>query len=596
MPSNYLFLLFYLSTNHDTLTQLIYLLFHFKGVFVGNDARYCCYEHPDAGLRGGLTLKAVLENGHIAHKTGFLLLLQHCLFRGLGIEDLSNVQLLFAFKLSFSSNDLIYLAECLFERLQCDIVCMISEAGLVGNAYRLLTVPDDLIGSFNGEIPEGYLGTFHGDTPPETPTRSSFSGTTPLHHPGVIGAILNNDWIAGGQQTTPTTGGIVAVGVQGGVIQKIREIEKMERLEKLERIARNERDRLEKSRLGREKMEKEKERIEKEKMEKERERTVKEKIELDKIEKENSAKKEKRNWGSFTAEVKALSLELYEPTNNALIVDIGCRSTIVSPIYEGIVMKNNIETCSVGGEHCTDLMELLLCAQNSDVFSSLLPKRKRLISRLIKEQFCFFSLNFQKDSEEYGGFRFDKIKTTNDNKNNNRHGSLNHDINDSKDSRDRSSSFPNSAASSTITTPRESHTQTITAIKKPGSLSIKTKPDNKSLIKNLVLDDYEDDENENSNKNENKNLFQKKIPTLKLNNNNGNSGNGNHSLNYYENVGCAVSLFPAKPVNEKSLLRITKGYHCLLPSGTNVTLSVDKERFHCCEVLFHPSIFQGKKC
>ena len=551
---------------------------------MGNDARYCCYEHPDAGLRGGLTLKAVLENGHIAHKTGFLLLLQHCLFRGLGIEDLSNVQLLFAFKLSFSSNDLIYLAECLFERLQCDIVCMISEAGLVGNAYRLLTVPDDLIGSFNGEIPEGYLGTFHGDTPPETPNRSSFSAVTPLHHPGVIGAILNNDWIAGGQQTTPTTGGIVAVGVEGGVIQKIREIEKMERLEKLERIARNERDRLEKSRLGREKLEKERERIEKEKLEKEKERNDKEKMELDKIEKENSAKKEKRNWGSFTAEVKALSKELYEPTNNALIVDIGCRSIIVSPIYEGIVMKNNIETCCVGGEHCTDLMELLLCAQNSDVFSSLLPKRKRLISRLIKEQFSFISRNFQKDAIEYGGFIYDKIKSINDN------------------SRERSSSFPNSAASSTINTPRENHPPTFTPIKKPGSLSIKMKPENKLLIKNLGkqptdlvlnLDDYEDDENENSNKNEGKNLFQKKIPTLKLNNNN--NGNGNHSLNYYENVGSAVSIPPAKTVNEKRLALITKGYHCLLPSGTNVTLSVDKERFHCCEVLFHPSIFQGKK-
>ena len=564
------------------------LFFLSSGVFVGNDARYCCYEHPDAGLRGGLTLKAVLENGHIAHKTGFLLLLQHCLFRGLGIEDLSNVQLLFAFKLSFSSNDLIYLAECLFERLQCDIVCMISEAGLVGNAYRLLTVPDDLIGSFNGEIPEGYLGTFHGDTPPETPNRSSFSAVTPLHHPGVIGAILNNDWIAGGQQTTPTTGGIVAVGVEGGVIQKIREIEKMERLEKLERIARNERDRLEKSRLGREKLEKERERIEKEKLEKEKERNEKEKIELDKIEKENSAKKEKRNWGSFTAEVKALSKELYEPTNNALIVDIGCRSIIVSPIYEGIVMKNNIETCCVGGEHCTDLMELLLCAQNSDVFSSLLPKRKRLISRLIKEQFSFISRNFQKDATEYGGFIYDKIKSINDN------------------SRERSSSFPNSAASSTITTPRENHPPTFTPIKKPGSLSIKMKPENKLLIKNLGkqptdlvlnLDDYEDDENENSNKNERKNLFQKKIPTLKLNNNNNgnNNGNGNHSLNYYENVGSAVSIPPARIVNEKSLALITKGYHCLLPSGTNVTLSVDKERFHCCEVLFHPSIFEGKK-
>jgi actin-related protein len=39
---------------------------------------------------------------------------------------------------------------------------------------------------------------------------------------------------------------------------------------------------------------------------------------------------------------------------------------------------------------------------------------------------------------------------------------------------------------------------------------------------------------------------------------------------------------------------IRKGYSCNLPNGSEVTLSVDKERFHSCEVLFTPSVFDGE--
>ena len=135
----------------STQSDIMYEIFRENGVFVGNDARYCCYEHPDTGLRGGLELKNVLEYGKIINKTGFLLLLQHCLFRGLGIEDASNVQLLYAFKFSFSELDLSFLAECLFERLQCTSVCLINEAGLMCNAFHLLYIPPDFMGTGRSE-------------------------------------------------------------------------------------------------------------------------------------------------------------------------------------------------------------------------------------------------------------------------------------------------------------------------------------------------------------------------------------------------------------------------------------------------------------
>lgn len=51
-------------------------------------------------------------------------------------------------------------------------------------------------------------------------------------------------------------------------------------------------------------------------------------------------------------------------------------------------------------------------------------------------------------------------------------------------------------------------------------------------------------------------------------------------------------FFLSSPISKEKMLNIRKGYNCALPNGSDVTLSVDKERFHCCEVLFQPSIFQ----
>ena len=47
-------------------------------------------------------------------------------------------------------------------------------------------------------------------------------------------------------------------------------------------------------------------------------------------------------------------------------------------------------------------------AQHSETFSSLLPRRKKLISRQIKEQYGFVALSFTSAVDEYGSFRFDQ--------------------------------------------------------------------------------------------------------------------------------------------------------------------------------------------
>lgn len=53
-----------------------------------------------------------------------------------------------------------------------------------------------------------------------------------------------------------------------------------------------------------------------------------------------------------------------------------------------------------------------------------------------------------------------------------------------------------------------------------------------------------------------------------------------------------VSVLAAEPLHVMNVRRV---YDCPLPSGAELTLSVDKERFHCCEVLFQPRMNNDDK-
>jgi hypothetical protein len=84
--------------------------FRDTGIFVGNDAKYCCYEHPDSGLRGSLELQNIIEDGRIVNKVGLKMLFQHVFYRGLAIQEASKLQLLFAYKLCMAEEDMKILA------------------------------------------------------------------------------------------------------------------------------------------------------------------------------------------------------------------------------------------------------------------------------------------------------------------------------------------------------------------------------------------------------------------------------------------------------------------------------------------------------
>ena len=59
----------------------------------------------------------------------------------------------------------------------------------------------------------------------------------------------------------------------------------------------------------------------------------------------------------------------------------------------------------------------------------------------------------------------------------------------------------------------------------------------------------------------------------------------------YDSEDHAAELVVSVPAEEPlKVMNVRRVFLCPLPNGAELSLSVDKERFHCCEVLFQPSI------
>jgi len=116
-----------------------YAQFRREGLFVGEDARFFCYEHPDAGLRGRLQQDPpVIREGKITDARRFGALLQHCVSSGLralaGGEEPANAgaaQILFAYKPAFDQADFAHVGSAAFGELGAEQLCLVSEASLV---------------------------------------------------------------------------------------------------------------------------------------------------------------------------------------------------------------------------------------------------------------------------------------------------------------------------------------------------------------------------------------------------------------------------------------------------------------------------------
>lgn len=116
-----------------------YAQFRREGLFVGEDARFFCYEHPDAGLRGRLQQDPpVIREGRITDARRFGALLQHCVSSGLRVlaaggepTTAGAAQILFAYKPAFDQGDFAHVGSAAFGELGAEQLCLVSEASLV---------------------------------------------------------------------------------------------------------------------------------------------------------------------------------------------------------------------------------------------------------------------------------------------------------------------------------------------------------------------------------------------------------------------------------------------------------------------------------
>ena len=125
--------------------------FRQSGMFVGEDAFYMCFCHPDAGLRGNLVLDSpgVIQGGRVTDAARFAAVIRHCVLAAVGVlqsqpqcplsssqKQLSHEQLaaqaqvLYCYPPAFTEKDFSALGHAMFDGLQCTRVGVLNSAAL----------------------------------------------------------------------------------------------------------------------------------------------------------------------------------------------------------------------------------------------------------------------------------------------------------------------------------------------------------------------------------------------------------------------------------------------------------------------------------
>lgn len=116
----------------------MYQTFRETGIFVGQDAWFCCFDHPDAGLRGVLELENLLGGGRIRNINGMVLLIHQCISKTLPLDAVwPDVQILFNYNVACDRRDLTLVTRRMFEFLECNKICFLDEACLTARGTGL---------------------------------------------------------------------------------------------------------------------------------------------------------------------------------------------------------------------------------------------------------------------------------------------------------------------------------------------------------------------------------------------------------------------------------------------------------------------------
>jgi actin-related protein len=109
----------------------MYSFFRENNVLLGNDAWYCCFQHPDGGLRGSLSLSYPMTySGTIDDRPGFLLFLEYCVssLQEQKIEMTEDTQIVLAYKSSYDLNDYRLFSDLFFDKHNLSLMCYLHES------------------------------------------------------------------------------------------------------------------------------------------------------------------------------------------------------------------------------------------------------------------------------------------------------------------------------------------------------------------------------------------------------------------------------------------------------------------------------------
>jgi actin-related protein len=109
--------------------------FRTSEIFVANDAWHVAFDHPDAGLRGGLELTFPIGlDGVISDKSGFDHILKHVLDHVIQSNTTKvkprRTQIILSYKLTYEENDFKRMTEIMFDKYNFSTVCFMSDPSL----------------------------------------------------------------------------------------------------------------------------------------------------------------------------------------------------------------------------------------------------------------------------------------------------------------------------------------------------------------------------------------------------------------------------------------------------------------------------------
>jgi hypothetical protein len=128
----------------------MFKLFRETGFFVGDDAQFCAFDHPDPALRGGLEISHPLGgDGTILDAAAFGALFKYCVSKLLGrmndSVDTSRFQTVFPFKSTFGETDKMVIGTLLFEG---DFLIMdptTADASSSSSCDRVYVIPEPFL-------------------------------------------------------------------------------------------------------------------------------------------------------------------------------------------------------------------------------------------------------------------------------------------------------------------------------------------------------------------------------------------------------------------------------------------------------------------